>query len=70
MIESIKELDKAGESGFDRLEAAMRQSDATLQRLMDETDMTAVALGHSELARDPVSAKFRLAIEEKRRRAK
>jgi hypothetical protein len=65
-IEAVKALDKK-EDAFEKLEEAMQQHNERLDRLFSEYDMTMVALGHPELASDPLSAEFRLAIEEKRK---
>jgi hypothetical protein len=67
-IEAVKALDEK-ENAFEKLEEAMQQHNEKLDRLFNEHDMTMVALGHPELASDPLSAEFRLAIEEKRRRS-
>jgi hypothetical protein len=67
-IEAFQALDKK-EDSFEKLEEAMQQHNERLERLFNEHDMTMVSLGHPELASDPLSAEFRLATEEKRRRS-
>jgi hypothetical protein len=59
-------VDSGSEDAMSRLVQSVRELRESQQHLIDEHDTTMVALGNPDLARDPLNAEFRLAIERKK----